>query len=150
MDAVGTPAYDEMAAENKQLRERIRQLEKATKKKRKRGPNAYQLEWKKQYPVEVAHAKSKTATAPIEDWLLPYSRQYGDTMTTAPNPKNGEPLSKEDRSVFMKNISARAKKAVGCPPCPEDGGGGGGGGGPPTGANGDPPPSPRGVDELFD
>lgn len=133
------PAYDELAAENEQLKGRIKQLEKASKKKRKRGPNAYQLEWKKQYPIEVIHAKSKDATAPKEDWLLAYSKQYGDRMTTAPNPKNGEPLSKDDRSVFMKNISARAKKAVGCP----EGGGAAG-----ADADDSPPPSPRGVDEV--
>lgn len=137
---MGDTAYDQLVAENAALKGRVKELERASKRKRKRGPNAYQLEWKKQYPVEVLHAKSKAATAPKEDWLLPYSKQYGDKMTTAPNPKNGEPLSKADRSVFMKNISARAKKAAGCPPCP-------------TGADADDdadaPPSPRGVDELF-
>lgn len=124
-------AYAEMQKENAQLRQQLKALEKAQKKKRKRPANAYQQAWGKMYKEEVLHAKSDYATKPKESWLLPYSRQYGPTLNTAPAPKSGEPLEKPDKSVFMKNVGARAKRAAAEQKVELD-----------------PPPSPRGVDEL--
>ena len=145
-----TAAYDGVVAENRALKKRVKQLEKAARKKQKRAPNAYQKAWKAQYPIELAHAKSEWATKPKEEWLRPYCKRYGDNLSTAPNPKSGEALLEDDRSTFMKNISARAKREAAAAP-PQSGSG------PPTGlldddgkAYDDAPPSPRGVDELFD
>lgn len=123
-------AYADLAQENETLRKRIRELEKSQKKRKKRGPNAYQIEWKNHYRTEVEHAKSEHATNPAEEWLQSYSKQYPSDMNTAPNPKRGEGLAPADRKVFMANVGARTKRALAAataqtPP-------------PPTGPGGDP------------
>ena len=108
-----TTAYDELLAENSELKRRCKALEKKEKKKVKRAPNRYQQLWSEEYPNEVLRAKSEDATSEQlfmgTHTLLAYSHQYGENMNTAPSPKNGEALQKEDRTSFMKNVSARAK-----------------------------------------
>jgi hypothetical protein len=114
---VGSPniakdAYDAIVNENKALRARMVLLEKQHKKKRKRPPNAYQVEWARQYKNEVMRAKSAEATDSTLFFgvhLIAYTKQYGDTMNTSPCPKNGEALADEDRKNFMKNVAERAK-----------------------------------------
>lgn len=118
-------AYEALVEENAALKRRLKEHEQASKKRVKRKPNAYQTKWKTVYPLEVARAKSAEATStcvlipgktetktglPFE--LKAYSKRYSEAMSTAPNPKAGEPLEPADRKVFMQNVSCRAKAAL--------------------------------------
>jgi hypothetical protein len=113
-------AYDSIAAENAALKRQLKALETKTKKRAKRPPNDYQKAWALEYKLELLRAQSSSATttsycdASAEEGipqpeLIPYSKQYGSTMNTAPNPKNGEPLETGDRATFMQNVGRRTK-----------------------------------------
>ena len=105
-------SYDELLSENAALRRSVKDLEQRGRKKTKRPPNAYQLQWALEYKLEVVRAKSVNATAPAEYMgiTLPgYEKRYAESMNTSPHPKNGEPLTDADRKMFMRSVAARAK-----------------------------------------
>jgi hypothetical protein len=107
-----TDAYAKLVLENEELKARNNLLERNGKKRKKRPPNRYQTMWSAEYKPEVTRAKSEeatTATVFMDTVLIPYSRQYGDTMNTSPHPKDGEALMPIDRQTFMKNVAIRAK-----------------------------------------